>query len=72
MKIWHWIILGLLTVASVVAGFLDHGHGHGGDHIWSNPFFWIVFGAAGCAVLIVFAKMVLGPIIYKKEDYYNE
>jgi len=46
---------------------------HGGAHWWASvPFFWIWFGAVGCAVLILFGKKILGPVIYKKEDYYNE
>lgn len=46
---------------------------HGGAHWWASvPLFWILFGAIGCAVLILFGKKVIGPVIYKKEDYYNE
>jgi len=60
------------TQAEPVAG----GHvaqGSHGAHWWASvPFFWIWFGAVGCAVLILFGKKVLGPVIYKKEDYYNE
>ena len=46
---------------------------HQGGH-WKSgiPFFWIGFGFFGCIALIVFAKNLLAPVIYKKEDYYNE
>lgn len=46
---------------------------HQGGH-WQSPipFFWILFGFFGCAALIVLAKNLLAPFIYKKEDYYNE
>lgn len=43
------------------------------EHFWSGfKTFWIWFGAVGCAAITLFAKRVLGPVIYKKEDYYNE
>ncbi len=74
MKIWHWIVLAVLTAASIIAEFVGSGsHGEAVKHSWSGiPLFWILFGAAGCAALIAFAKFVLAPVIYKKEDYYNE
>ncbi len=86
MKKWHWAILALLTLASIVAPFFaphhdTGGHGdeaaHGGGHWWEgvpvlNLVFWAIFGFVGCAALIVFAKLILAPIIYKKEDYYND
>jgi hypothetical protein len=45
---------------------------HGGSHWWSFKTFWIWFGAFGTFVITIFAKKILGPIIYKKEDFYNE
>jgi len=70
MKKWHWALLALLTIASIVAEFTGHHHS---DHFWSGiPMFWIWFGALGCAILILFGKKLLGPIVYKKEDYYKE
>lgn len=60
------------TQAEPAAG--EHvAQGSHGAHWWASvPFFWIWFGAVGCAVLILFGKKILGPVIYKKEDYYNE
>lgn len=70
MKKWHWAVLALLTIASIVAEFTSHHEGH---HFWNGiPLFWIWFGFIGCVLLIVLAKTILAPIIYKKEDYYNE
>ncbi len=70
MKTWHWIILGLITLASIAAEIFGHHEAH---HFWSGiPLWWIWFGGGGCAVLILFGKKLLGPIIYKKEDYYHE
>jgi hypothetical protein len=46
---------------------------HQGGHWQSGiPLFWIGFGFIGCIALIVLAKNLLAPFIYKKEDYYNE
>ncbi len=70
MKNWHWSILGLLTLASFIIGMMYHDPHH--NHFWDiTPGFWMLFGAAGCAVLVYVAKIILAPIIYKKEDYYN-
>jgi hypothetical protein len=51
-----------------------HGEAQGhASHWWSGiPLFWIWFGIIGCGVLILFAKKILGPLVYKKEDYYDE
>lgn len=44
-----------------------------GSNFWTKiPMFWILFGGVGCFVIIIFAKKLLGLIVYKKEDYYNE
>lgn len=55
-------------------GEAGHGEAQGHtSHWWSGiPLFWIWFGIIGCGVLILFAKKILGPFVYKKEDYYNE
>lgn len=55
-------------------GEAGHGETQGhASHWWSGiPLFWIWFGIIGCGVLILFAKKILGPLVYKKEDYYNE
>ncbi len=79
MKIWHWILIALVTVASIVVELMEryghhdaaHGAGHTLPAYMDWPFFWIVFGSLGCALLIILGKKILGPIIYKKEDYYN-
>lgn len=73
MKKWHWAILALLTLASIVVEFTMHHDPAHGHHWWSGvPMFWIWFGFIGCVLLIVLAKNILAPIIYKKEDYYND
>ena len=69
----QWVFvafLAILTIWSIFAEFSGHHEGH---NWWSGiPLFWIWFGLVGCLLLIVFAKNLLAPFIYKKEDYYNE
>ena len=68
--------LALCTLFSLYLEFFFHEESHGATavhHFWEGiPMFWILFGAVGCGLIIIFAKKILGPIIYKKEDYYNE
>lgn len=72
MKTWHWIILAVLSVASIVASLTMH-HEPAHSNFWDTfPVFWAVFGLLGCILLVIIAKYILAPIIYKKEDYYNE
>lgn len=72
----QWIFVAFLVVAtlwSIVAELSSHHDTSHGHHWWSSiPFFWIWFGLVGCLLLIVLAKNILAPFIYKKEDYYNE
>jgi hypothetical protein len=56
-----------------VAAAPEQEQEHQGSHWQSGiPLFWIGFGFIGCLALIVLAKNLLAPFIYKKEDYYNE
>lgn len=66
--------LALCTLFSLYLEFFFHEESHGATkHFWAGvPMFWILFGAIGCFIITFFAKKILGPIIYKKEDYYNE
>jgi hypothetical protein len=72
MKKWHWAVLALLTIVSIIVEFTMHHDEAHSQHWWSSiPLFWIWFGFIGCVLLIVFAKYLMAPFIYKKEDYYN-
>ncbi|MCP4220938.1 MAG: hypothetical protein GY765_40290 [bacterium] len=71
MKKLHWIILGVIAVLSLVVDVYEFLH-HESTHGWYFPGFWILFGAVGCGVLILFGKKVLGLFLYQKEDYYND
>jgi len=72
MKLWHYLALALLTIASIAASIFSHHDPHH-SHFWDTfPVFWVVFGFVGCVLLIVIAKNILAPFIYKKEDYYHD
>jgi len=70
----QWGVVAFLVLATLFSLYLEFfGHHEESHHWWSGiPMFWILFGGIGCAVITVFAKKILGPIIFKKEDYYNE
>ena len=71
MRKWQWLSLALITVLSIVVEFnLDHGGEHA--HWWSHiPLFYILFGFAGCALIVAVAKGLGKLFILKKEDYYH-
>jgi len=42
-------------------------------HVAENvPVFWTVFGFLGCLLLVIVSKAVIGPIVSKHEDFYDE
>lgn len=58
-----------MVIATVVEIFLAHPHHH---NWWDTmPGFDVLFGMVGCAVLIIVAKKIVGPLIQKREDYYE-
>ena len=36
------------------------------------PGFWTVFGFLGCLLLVIVSKAVVGPVVSKHEDFYDE
>lgn len=68
-KIYTIAILAIV-VALVVEVLFAHPHVYSWWH--SMPGFDILFGFFGCALLIVVAKVILAPIIQKREDYYDD
>jgi len=36
------------------------------------PVFWTVFGFLGCVLLVIVSKAVVGPVVTKPEDFYDE
>lgn len=70
MKTWHWIILGVLAVISLIAEFTmlaDYD-----SHWWNQiPGFYILWGIIGCAAVIFISKWVGKFFILSDEDYYD-
>ncbi len=70
MKTWQWLGLSLVLLLSIIGEFAG-GH-HEAHHWWSGiPMFFVLFGAVGAVLLIVFCKFFLFHLIAKREDYYD-
>jgi hypothetical protein len=70
MKPLYWILLALLTLATLGLPFLDRDHAHA--HAWEGiPLFYAAFGFVGCLLLIVIAKLLGKAVLEKPEDYYD-
>ena len=69
MKNWHWMLLALVSVASLIAQFVgEEGHGP-----WAQvPAFWALFGFLGCALIILVSKAIGKYFLQRREDYYDE
>ena len=79
-----YAVLALVVVADVVRALTAHGtevaaeeHASG---FWATlfhaaetiPVFWTVFGFLGCVLLVIVSKAVIGPVVSKHEDFYDE
>lgn len=73
MKRWLVISLVILTSLTLISEFfIPHDPAHA-KAWWSGiPFFWAIFGFAGCVILIYLAKYILKAIVQRKENYYDE
>jgi hypothetical protein len=72
MKLWHWILLGLVAVLSVLGQYLGHDD-HDAAGWWERvPGFWAIYGFVGCVLIIVGSKAIGGILLQRKEDYYDE
>jgi hypothetical protein len=70
MKSLYWILLALLTLATLGLPFLDRDHAPA--HAWEAiPLFYAAFGFLGCLLLIVIAKLLGKAVLEKPEDYYD-
>jgi hypothetical protein len=70
MKTVHWIVLGLLTLATLGMQFLDRDQASA--HAWESiPLFHAAFGFLGCLLWIVIAKKIGKALLEKPEDYYE-
>lgn len=70
MKRIHWILLGLITLATLLLDFFGQPNPH--PHLWDKiPLFYAMYGFVGCAVIILLAKALGKAILQKSEDYYD-
>lgn len=70
-KHWVWISLILLTIVSL---FFEFTMSHNSEHHfwWSNiPGFFIYFGFLGCALIVIFSKILGKLFLDRKENYYD-
>lgn len=67
-----WLILSLLAVIAVVAGFLMPTDEEGHEFWWSHlPVFFALMGFLGCVAIIYTAKLLGHYWLQRKEDYYD-
>lgn len=64
MKAWHWILLAVIAVGTVIASYVDDP-----EHF---PAFNAVFGFLGAVILLLLAKAIGKKFLMRKEDYYDE
>lgn len=70
MKNWHWIVLGILFLVTLVLEFTylaDYD-----SHWWNSvPAFYALFGFIGCIVIIYVAKFIAKNIVNRDINYYD-
>ena len=70
MKNWHWIILGLLFLVTLVFEFTylaDYD-----SHWWNSiPAFYALFGFIGTVVIVYVAKFIAKNIVNRDINYYD-
>lgn len=64
MKSWHWGILAVVFVGTVIAAFFDPAGA-------TPPVFYAVFGFFGCLLLLFLTKVAGKKFLARKEDYYD-
>jgi len=70
MKNWHWIVLGILFLITLVLEFTylaDYD-----SHWWNSvPAFYALFGFIGCVVIVYVAKFIAKNIVNRDINYYD-
>lgn len=70
MRIYHWILLGLLTLGTVLLTYFGPEHPY--PHAWDRiPLFYALFGFIGCILIIMVSKALGKAFLQKEEDYYE-
>ena len=72
MKRIYWIIIGIVTIITIVLDATVAVHPSYGYRFATIPGFYILLSFAGCLGLIFFAKGLAKLFIQKKEDYYDK
>ena len=81
-----YAVLALVVVADVVRALTTHGaeaptpaepavYGFWATlfHVAETvPGFWTVFGILGCVLLVIVSKAIVGSVVSKPEDFYDE
>lgn len=70
MKNWHWIILGILILISLILEFTYLAEY---DAHWWNaiPGFYMIWGFLACITIIYVSKWLGKLFIFKHEQYYD-
>jgi hypothetical protein len=70
MKNWHWIVLGILFLITLVLEFTylaDYD-----SHWWNSvPAFYALFGFIGTVVIVYVAKFIAKKIVNRDINYYD-
>lgn len=70
MKRFHWILLGLVTLASVLLDIFGKPNPH--PNAWDKiPLFYAAYGFVGCVVIIIVSKALGKLFLQKPENYYD-
>ena len=74
MKLTKTALYKLVLIVAVLAAVLEFFFAHPHYHEWWNttPGFNLLFGFAGCWLLIFVAKIVMTPLLQRPEDYYDD
>ncbi len=64
-----WIIFGVVLAATLIAQFFIYIKGYFGVDGWFG--FGAVYGLLSCVVMVIVAK-VLGVLLKRREDYYDD
>lgn len=68
---WLWV-LGLAAIAAITGLSLSVPHHDAKFGIEVTPAFYSWYGFVTCAVIVVFAKFVVGKMLSKKDTYYDQ
>lgn len=70
MKNWHWIVLGILFLVTLIFEFTylsDYD-----SHWWNAiPAFYALFGFISCTIIIYVGKFIAKNIVNRDINYYD-